>query len=346
MNWKKAGIAAGVSAGVFLGMKYVFPVILPFFLGWILAEAVHVPAKRICEKQTSKKLHLSETALGMIFIILSVLLAVLSVLFTLQYLTGKLGECVQYYPELKEEAQDILWKLCLGIERLTGISADKSCFYISRQAELFLRCIFSGKNSMNTAMVSVKGCVCFVGILAICIVFAILFLQERERVYASLEKWKIFGNLIHIIREMAAGIKAYLKAQFKIIFVVCLLCVGGLWVLKVRHYVGFGVAIGIFDAFPVLGTGTFLIPGALLMFLQGKIKMSIGLLVLYLLTAAVRQFLEPRLIGNHMGVSPLLVLVAVYLGVVLYGGFGFVLGPVSAFLIYVILKEYAAFKEN
>lgn len=346
MNWKKAGIAAGVSAGVFLGMKYVFPVILPFFLGWILAEAVHVPAKRICEKQTSKKLRLSETALGMIFIILGVLLAVLSVLFTLQYLTGKLGECVQYYPELKEEAQDILWKLCLGIERLTGISADKSCFYISRQAELFLRCIFSGKNSMNTAMVSVKGCVCFVGILAICIVFAILFLQERERVYASLEKWKIFGNLIHIIREMAAGIKAYLKAQFKIIFVVCLLCVGGLWVLKVRHYVGFGVAIGIFDAFPVLGTGTFLIPGALLMFLQGKIKMSIGLLVLYLLTAAVRQFLEPRLIGNHMGVSPLLVLVAVYLGVVLYGGFGFVLGPVSAFLIYVILKEYAAFKEN
>lgn len=346
MNWKKAGIAAGVSAGVFLGMKYVFPVILPFFLGWILAEAVHVPAKRICEKQTSKKLHLSETALGMIFIIMGVLLVVLSMLFTLQYLTGKLGECVQYYPELKEEAQDILWKLCLGIEHLTGISADKSCFYISRQAELFLRCIFSGKNSMNTAVVSVKGCVCFVGILAICIVFAILFLQERERVYASLEKWKIFGNLIHIIREMAAGIKAYLKAQFKIIFVVCLLCVGGLWVLKVRHYVGFGVAIGIFDAFPVLGTGTFLIPGALLMFLQGKIKMSIGLLVLYLLTAAVRQFLEPRLIGNHMGVSPLLVLVAVYLGVVLYGGFGFVLGPVSAFLIYVILKECAAFKEN
>ncbi len=91
MNWKKAGIAAGVSAGVFLGMKYVFPVILPFFLGWILAEAVHVPAKRICEKQTSKKLHLSETALGMIFIIMGVLLVVLSMLFTLQYLTENWG---------------------------------------------------------------------------------------------------------------------------------------------------------------------------------------------------------------------------------------------------------------
>lgn len=64
MNWKKAGMIAGVSAGVFLGMKYVFPVILPFFLGWILAEAVHVPAKRICEKPMSKKIHLSEIFWG------------------------------------------------------------------------------------------------------------------------------------------------------------------------------------------------------------------------------------------------------------------------------------------
>ena len=94
MNWKKAGIAAGVSAGVFLGMKYVFPVILPFFLGWILAEAVHVPAKRICEKQTSKKLHLSETALGMIFYYYGRVAGGFEYAFTLQYLTGKLGECV------------------------------------------------------------------------------------------------------------------------------------------------------------------------------------------------------------------------------------------------------------
>ena len=117
--------------------------------------------------------------------------------------------------------------------------------------------------------------------------------------------------------------------------------------LKVRHYVGFGIAIGIFDAFPVLGTGTFLgFRAALLMLIQGKAKLGIGLFVLYLLTAAVRQFLEPRLIGNHIGVSPLLVLVSVYLGVILYGGFGFLLGPVSAFLIYIILKECDVLKEN
>ena len=70
MSWKKAGIIAGVTTGVFLGMKYVFPVILPFFLGWILAEAVHVPVKKICERPVSKKIHLSENILGIVFIIL------------------------------------------------------------------------------------------------------------------------------------------------------------------------------------------------------------------------------------------------------------------------------------
>ena len=62
--------------------------------------------------------------------------------------------------------------------------------------------------------------------------------------------------------------------------------------------------------------------------------LGVGFFLLYLLTAIIRQFMEPRLIGNHVGVSPLLVLLSVYLGIVLYGSFGFVLGPFSALLFY------------
>lgn len=346
MNWKKAGVVVGVTTGVFLGMKYVFPVILPFFLGWILAEVVHEPAKRICERPISKKMKLSENMLGMLFLLLGILLAVLGIFFTLQYFTEKLGECVKYYPEFKAEIQGVLWKCCQSMEQILGIPAEKSCLYICRQTDYFLKGIFSGENNMKTAIISVKGCACMLGTVAISIVFAVLYLQEREHIYDFLKKWKIFGNIIHIVKEMSTGMKEYLKAQFKIILTVCALCIAGLWLLRVKHYVGFGMAIGIFDAFPVLGTGTFLIPVALVMLIQGNMKMSIGLFVLYLLTAAVRQFLEPRLVGNHIGISPLWVLVSVYLGIVLYGGFGFLLGPISAFLIYVIVKEYFIFEGN
>jgi len=54
--------------------------------------------------------------------------------------------------------------------------------------------------------------------------------------------------------------------------------------------------------------------------------------------------MEPRLIGSHVGVSPLLVLFSVYLGVILYGGFGFVLGPFSALLLYGIYTSLGVFK--
>ena len=98
--------------------------------------------------------------------------------------------------------------------------------------------------------------------------------------------------------------------------------------------------MGFLDVFPVLGTGLFLVPAGIFQMLLGDCFQGVGVLVLYGVTAVVRQILEPRLIGNHMGVSPLLVLLSVYLGIFLYGGFGFLLGPLSALLIYGISKNF------
>ena len=77
---------------------------------------------------------------------------------------------------------------------------------------------------------------------------------------------------------------------------------------------GYGLVLGILDAFPVLGTGLFLVPAGIFQMLLGDSFQGVGFLVLYGVTAVVRQILEPRLIGNHMGVSPLLVLLSVYWG--------------------------------
>ena len=136
------------------------------------------------------------------------------------------------------------------------------------------------------------------------------------------------------------GMKGYLKAQVKITGLICILCVAGLWMLKIPYFLGLGLAVGVLDALPVLGTGTFLIPAGILLLFQGETFMGAGLFLLYVVTAGVRQILEPRLVGNHVGLSPLLTLLSVYLGVVIYGGFGFILGPLSALLLYGIFKEW------
>lgn len=345
MNWKKTGLIAGVIAGVFLGMKYVFPVMLPFFCGWILAEAVHPMASYLEKRKLSRKLHLSESGIGAGIILILVLGFAGCALIGAEYLTGKIGECVKYYPVLKREADRILERCCVGAEHITGIPAGESSAYLYEQLNRAGEYFWADGKGMDTAVDSVKWCVLAAGMIIVTVVSSILFLQERKKIRVLIENRNFYKRIRDLCREMLNGTKAYLKAQIKIMGIVSVLCVAGLWIMKVKHFWELGLLIGILDAFPVLGTGTFLIPGGIILLLQGNTVMGAGFFVLYLVTSGVRQFLEPRLIGNHVGASPLLVLLSVYLGVVVYGGFGFVLGPLSGLLLYGIFKEWDILRE-
>ena len=257
-----------------------------------------------------------------------------------EYMTGKIGDCLKYYPQIKAEAAEIIGQCCRGMEKLTGISAAESSRFIFRQAEEFQSYLLEDGISMDRAVDSVKSCVVILGAFIIGIVSAILFLQERDKIRGYLEKISFFQKAKNLGRELAEGGKGYLKAQVKITSLICVICIAGFWVLKIPCFFGLGLAVGLLDALPVLGTGTFLIPAGIILLFQGKTAAGVGLFFLYILTAGLRQILEPRLVGNHMGLSPLVILLSVYLGVILYGGFGFILGPLSALLLYGIFKEW------
>lgn len=340
MKWKKAGAIAGVTAGVFLGMKYVFPVVLPFFCGWILAEAVHPGASYLADRKFFRRMHLTESGIGAAMILLWTVAAVGAVLLSAEYLTAKIGICIRYYPDIKQEAMQLIGRCCKSAERITGIPAGKSSGYIYTQIDSLGEYFWKNNNGMHTAVDSVKGCITVIGMLMIAIVFSVLFLQERDKIKRAVENRRFFKKLIHLGKGLIRDAKAYLKAQIKIMIWICALCIMGLWVIGIRHFVSIGLVIGVLDAFPVFGTGAVLIPGGIIFLLQGKEAQGAGFFILYLLTAGIRQFLEPRLVGSHIGVSPLLVIISVYLGVVLYGGAGLILGPLSGLLLYGILKEW------
>ncbi|HIX29660.1 MAG TPA: AI-2E family transporter [Candidatus Blautia stercoravium] len=340
MNRKKFLMTVGVIAGVFLGMKYVFPVMLPFFCGFLLAEIIHPVAYRMAKTRFGKTLHLTESGIGGVLILLAVCTGVWGLLAGAEYLTGKIGDCLRYYPVIKNQAAALLEQCCKGVEHMTGISAEKSSPYLCRQIENIGNYFLRDGKGMDTAMESVRCCVVIVGMLMVGIVSSILFLQEREKIRSFLAKQPFFGEIKRLMQELFQGAGQYLKAQLKIMAVICLFCIGGLWILKVRHFLGYGLALGILDAFPVLGTGLFLVPAGIFQILIGDSFQGVGFLILYAATAVARQILEPRLIGNHMGFSPLLVLLSVYLGIFLYGGAGFLLGPLSALLIYGISKNF------
>lgn len=125
----------------------------------------------------------------------------------------------------------------------------------------------------------------------------------------------------------------WLKAQFKLMSVTWLVIAAGLTVLKIPYGFLWAILVALVDAVPILGTGTILIPWAIISFLQGDSRLGGGLMAVYGIASLVRSVMEPRLVGKSLGLDPLISLVAVYIGFRLWGFIGIVLAPVSAALI-------------
>ena len=88
------------------------------------------------------------------------------------------------------------------------------------------------------------------------------------------------------------------------------------------------MAIGFVDALPILGSGTVIVPWAVIKAINGDFKLAIALLVLFVIICIVRQMLEPKLISKKIGTHPIFTLIAMYTGFKVIGVFGLLLGPI------------------
>ena len=151
--------------------------------------------------------------------------------------------------------------------------------------------------------------------------FASLFSRERlKKLRASAVKMK----------DACLG---WLLAQVKLSGMTLILLTAGFLLLRVTYAPLWALAVALVDAFPVLGTGTVLIPWALVCFIQGEGARAVGLLGLYAVAALTRSAMEPKLLGQHLGLDPLTTLLALYAGYRFWGLPGMLLSPLLAVMV-------------
>ena len=125
------------------------------------------------------------------------------------------------------------------------------------------------------------------------------------------------------------AVLAYIKS-YSIMFILTFFELwAGLSILKIPYTMGLAFGIAVFDLMPILGVGGILLPWGVIALVLGNIPMGIGVLVLYLVIAAVRNAVEPRIVGKHIGLPPLATLVAMVVGLKLAGLAGMMLLPIS-----------------
>ena len=109
----------------------------------------------------------------------------------------------------------------------------------------------------------------------------------------------------------------------------------GLTLLRIDYSIIVAALIALIDLLPVLGTGTILIPWGIGSLIVGDLWLGFGILLIYVIITIVRNILEPRIVGNRIGLHPLVTLLFMYLGLRVFGVVGMFLFP----MLIIVLKN-------
>ena len=132
---------------------------------------------------------------------------------------------------------------------------------------------------------------------------------------------------------------SYLKAYGILILITSIELFIGFTILGINNAILLAILIALIDIFPILGTGTVVIPWAIISLIQGNFFRGIGLAIIYIVVLLVRQIIEPRIVGAQLGQHPVVTLIAIYIGFLWMGVFGMILLPIFTNILIALNKS-------
>lgn len=318
--WKVAVSLAFSLAGTVLCVYFGYKLLgffMPFVIGWLIASVVS-PVVVWLERRMNliKKW-------GSVLIIISVLgLVGLLIYLTVSTLAREIAILTQDIPDMYQDLEsgmDTIGESLNGIFRMlpSGIRAGWRTMMnnldqtmgeiIGRLSEPTVSA--AGRFAMGIPSALVAIIVTFIS--------AYFFIADREEVLLWAKKIApdaLVTRMTMVVDNFKYAVGGYFKAQFKIMAVVYVLLAAGFLILRVHFAFLLALLIAFLDFLPFFGTGTALLPWVFYKFMMGEYRMVVGLLILYGVTQLVRQLIQPKLVGDSMGLNPLVTLALLYAG--------------------------------
>ena len=328
-GWKRNFSVIAVFVLVWLGFRYLFPLFLPFLLGLVLALA-----SEPCVKFLQRRLgwQRGPAAFVSVTLTLAALLGLLGLGVTVlvrrtasmaRSFSGAAEQVTAGLHTLRSWAVDLAGRAPAGLaepltrsvegvftdggglpERLTGAALDLAG-RIAQDLPGFL--VTLGTALLAAYMLSAR------------------LAALRDRVTA-LPAWQ--DRWRPALRRLRDAAGQWLRAQVRLSGVTFCIVLGGFFLLGVRSKLPMALLTALVDAVPLLGTGTVLLPWALVSLLGGEPVRAVGLLGVYATAVLIRSSLEPKLVGRQLGLDPLASLAALYAGWRIWGFWGMVLAPI------------------
>lgn len=326
-------IFAGIS---FLVLKFSLNYLMPFIFGFIIAFVLKPIIARLTQRFGNKK-WLSLAVIIIFYFIVGTLLVWLffSLLAVIQDLSKMLPS---YYVDVLEPAIADITIWVKGIFENVDEGLAQFALQFLETAfgalETFLKGASSFVLSFLTKFISsVPSLLISILIAIISSFFFTLDYQEIVNTVLGIVPEKQRKLIMDVRISFTKVVGNYLRAYATLMTITFVELSIAFFVLKIGNPIGLALMIASVDILPVLGTGSVMIPWAVWQIAVGNRSLGIALLVVYIIITIIRNILEPKIIGDQIGLHPLVTLICIYVGLKLFGFLGLLGLPITVTLI-------------
>lgn len=345
-TYLKIFINLGIMLILLLLCIFVVPRIIiyfmPFVVGWIIA-LIAGPLVSFFEKKVKIK-----RKAGSAFVIISVIaLVILAGYFLGAKLIEQIVDFIGELPKMWESTQQDFAQI--------GEKLKTAGKYLPKELEIAITGIVSNvgsylgsfvENLSTPTIEAVSRFTMSLPSIIIAIIMTLLsayfFVADKDYVPNLLDKVMTESMLerLHMIkRGLFHAVGGYFKAQLKIEFWMYLLLGIGFTVLKVRYAFLIAILVAFLDLLPFFGTGTVLIPWAVIKFLSGDYTMVIGLLIIWGVGQLARQLIQPKIVGESVGLAPIPTLFLLFIGYKTSGVVGMIIAVPIGIIVLTMYEE-------
>ena len=343
----------------YLFFKFAFGTILPIICAIVAAMILQKPVNFICKKTPLKRGLVS--ALSVLFAFAVVISGLILILIWVgsefkgffQYIMiefedmpalihkieGYIANAIGFLPEkLESTVMDFISEKLSTLTTPTVTPNEPSASIDLSMLSTPLKGIWNTAKQIPTTLVSIV-----VAIVACCFMTAdfasvkklvLGFFQPDTRTKIVRAKRLLFPSL----GKMAKAYGIIITITF------CELSLG-LFLLKLMGIYDSGyifviaILTAIIDIVPVLGTGTVLIPWAVISLLNANYPLAIGLIVMYACITVIRQIIEPKLVAAQLGIPAFLTIVSMFIGSQIFGVIGIFILPITIVMLKLLNDE-------
>lgn len=325
-----------IIGAVYFFLQYLTPLFSPVLIAMLFVTMFGPTLKKM-----QARLHIHRQVGAVILLAAACTVIALLVWILFSWIVGSLPQWVSRLDAMEQQLGAVVHDICEIVGKAIGIDSGylENIILARLEEGIDYFQLEALPGMLSQSLEYMKMLAAFGGFLVTFLIAAVLLARDYDRIMNGLLDREEFHMLLEVICGIIRYIATYVRAQLLIMSAIAGLSAFVLAIIGIERGALWGLLAGLLDALPFIGTGIVLVPLAVWQLACGRLGQAAVCLILYGCCAFLREMMEPKLIGNRIGVAPIAVLLSVYAGIRLFGIWGIIKGPLGFMIIFQIWQS-------